>query len=64
MKKLQNIPIKIIQGRYDLVTQFNTAHKLHKALPHSDFYVTLAGHSGFDDDNIKHLVKATDDFSK
>jgi proline iminopeptidase len=63
LKKLENIPIKIIQGRYDLVTQFNTAHKLHKALPHSEFYVTVSGHSAFDDDTIKYLVKATDDFS-
>jgi proline iminopeptidase len=63
LKILEKIPIKIIQGRYDLVTQFETAYKLHKALPHAEFYVTLAGHSGFDKDNIKHLVKATDDFS-
>lgn len=64
LNKLKNIPIKIIQGKYDLVTQFNTAHKIHNALPHSEFYVTLSGHSAFDDDTIKHLVKATDDFSK
>lgn len=64
LEKLKNIPIKIIQGQYDLVAQYNAAHKLHKALPHSQFYVTLAGHSAFDDDNIKYLVKATNEFSK
>lgn len=63
LKILEKIPIKIIQGRYDLVAQFMAAYKLHTSLPHSQFYVTVAGHSAFDPENIKYLIKATDEFA-
>jgi proline iminopeptidase len=62
--KIKHIPTVIVQGRYDLVCPFTTAWSLHKALPHAEFYPTIAGHSAFDDENIKHLVEATDKFSK
>ena len=64
LNKIENIPTVIVQGRYDLVCPFTTAWSLHKALPHAEFYPTIAGHSAFDDENIKHLVAATDKFSK
>jgi proline iminopeptidase len=64
LDKIKNIPTVIVQGRYDLVCPFTTAWSLHKALPHAEFYPTIAGHSAFDDENIKHLVAATDKFSK
>jgi proline iminopeptidase len=64
LKKLHNIPVIIVQGMYDLVCPFISAYRLHKALPHSKFYPTLAGHTAFDKENIKYLVKATNKFSK
>jgi proline iminopeptidase len=60
LNKLKNIPVTIVQGLYDLECPFITAYKLHKALPHSKFYPTLAGHTALDPENIKYLVKATD----
>jgi proline iminopeptidase len=64
LDKLRNIPIIIVQGMYDLVCPFINAYRLHKALPHSKFYPTLAGHTALDDENIKYLIKATNTFSK
>ena len=63
LDKIKNIPVIIVQGMYDLVTPYFTAHKLHNALPHSKMYSTMAGHSGFDKENIKYLVKTTDEFA-
>ena len=60
---IKNIPVVIIQGLYDLVTPFFTAQKLNNALPHSKMYSTMAGHSAFDRENIKYLVKTTDEFA-
>lgn len=64
LDKIKNIPTVIVQGRYDLVCPFTTAWSLHEALPHAEFYPTIAGHSAFDEENIKYLVQATDKFSK
>ena len=63
LNKIKNIPVVIIQGLYDLVTPFFTAQKLNNALPHSKMYSTMAGHSAFDRENIKYLVKTTDEFA-
>lgn len=64
LDKIKKIPTVIVQGRYDLVCPFTTAWSLHEALPHAEFYPTIAGHSAFDEENIKHLVQATDKFSR
>jgi proline iminopeptidase len=63
LNKIKNIPVVIVQGMYDLVCPFFTAQKLHDALPHSKMYATMAGHTGFDKENIKYLVKTTDEFA-
>jgi proline iminopeptidase len=60
LNKLKHIPITIVQGLYDLVTPFVTAYSLHKSLPNSKFFPTIAGHSAMETENIKYLVKATD----
>lgn len=62
INKIKHIPTVIVQGRYDLVCPFTTAWDLHKALPNAEFHPTIAGHSAFDDENIKYLVKATNSF--
>jgi proline iminopeptidase len=59
LQKIKHIPITIVQGMYDMITPFETAYKLHKLLPHSRFFPTMAGHTAMDNENIKYLVKAT-----
>ena len=63
LRKLKKIPVTIVQGMYDLITPYTTAYSLHKSLPHSKFFPTLAGHSAMDPENIKYLVKATDGYA-
>jgi proline iminopeptidase len=44
--QLADIPVHIINGRYDLVCPLKTAYELHQALPHSTLtIVPMAGHS-------------------
>lgn len=62
LNKIKNIPTTIVQGLYDLECPFITAYKLHKLLPKSIFYPTVAGHTAMDKENIKYLVKATDSY--
>lgn len=63
LDKIKNIPTVIVQGMYDLVCPFITAHKLHQAIPHSVMHATMAGHSAMDKENIKYLVQTTDKFA-
>ena len=60
--KIRHIPTVIVQGRYDLVCPPITAHDLHESFPESEIVYTMAGHSGFETENIKELVKATERF--
>jgi len=60
LDKIRHIPMIIVQGRYDMMCPPVTAHELHTALPHSEIYYTMAGHSGFDTENIKYMVLATE----
>jgi proline iminopeptidase len=62
--KIRHIPTKIIQGVYDIICPFKYAYLLHKAFPEAEFYPTMAGHSSYDEENIKHIVESTNDFSK
>lgn len=44
--KIRDIPVHIVQGRYDLVCPFKTAWELHCAIPHSQLHVSpVAGHT-------------------
>jgi len=60
--KIRHIPTVIVQGRYDVVCPAISAYDLHKALPESEIVYTLTGHSGFETEIIKNLVKATEKF--
>lgn len=62
--KIRHIPTKIIQGVYDIICPFKYGYLLHKAFPEAEFYPTMAGHSSYDEENVKHIVEATKDFSK
>lgn len=62
LDKIKKIPTIIVQGMYDLICPYENAYHLHKLLPNSILYPTIAGHSQFEPENIKYLVKATDSF--
>ncbi|ENO12282.1 prolyl aminopeptidase [Thermoplasmatales archaeon SCGC AB-539-C06] len=59
-EKLKGIPVSIVHGRYDHVASPLSAYMLHKKLPDSSLYYTLAGHSAYDTDTTKRLVKEMD----
>lgn len=50
VKKL-NMPIKLVQGRYDAVCPPITAYRLAQKLPNAELFWTTAGHSGSDRSN-------------
>jgi len=62
--RISHIPITIVQGRYDVLCPMTSAYDLCKVLPHSKLHMTIAGHSGFEPENIAKLVEATDLYKK
>ncbi len=63
--KLKNIPIKIVQGRYDIVCPAKSAWELHKAIPHSQLQIIPdAGHAVSEIGIRTALLNATDEFAK
>ena len=61
---IQNLPIVIIQGRYDVVCPTTSAWGLHKKLPNADFHIIPnAGHSMTEDGIAAKLVEYTDKYS-
>ena len=63
-KTLQNIPMTIVQGRYDLVCPMKSAWDLKKALPRASLVVVPdAGHSAGENGIVDALVSATDRFA-
>ena len=62
-KILKDIPITIIQGRYDMVCPPKTAYELHQALPQSKLIIIPdAGHSASEAGTLSSLLDATDEF--
>lgn len=62
--KLADIPVTIINGRYDMICPPITAYKLHKKLPKSKLIIVeKAGHSAWEPPMIKALVMATDEYN-
>jgi len=60
---LKNIPIEIIQGRYDMVCPPKTAYELKKKLPHSKLtIIPNAGHSASESGTLSSLISATEKF--
>jgi len=61
---LKEIPMFIVQGRYDVVCPMKSAWELHQALPHSDLLVVPdAGHSMGEVGIAERLVKISDDLA-
>ncbi len=59
--KIKDIPIDIVQGRYDVVCPMVSAWELYKALPSSNFYLIQdSGHSMTEDGIRSKLIELTD----
>ncbi len=65
MHRVQHLPARIIQGRYDMVCPMTTAHALGAAWPGSQLIVVPdAGHSAMEPGTRSALVEATEAFKE
>jgi proline iminopeptidase len=63
-KNLGDIPIIIVQGRYDVICPPVTALRLHHVLPSAKLVMVAdAGHSAFEPGIASALITAMDDFA-
>jgi proline iminopeptidase len=62
--KIQDIPTTIVHGRYDIVCPFDNAWLLHKKLPNSELFSTIAGHASIEPETRHQLVNATNNMLK
>ena len=63
VKVLKDIPVEIVQGRYDMVCPPKTAYDLKKKLPKSKLtMVSDAGHSASEDGTLSSLISITEKF--
>jgi proline iminopeptidase len=63
IRVLENIPVEIVQGRYDMVCPPKTAYELKQQLPHSELIIIPnAGHSASEDGTLSALICATEKF--
>lgn len=60
VRRLPQVPISIIHGRYDDICPVENAFRLHKVLPHAELQVVVAGHASTDPEIQKKLVLETD----
>lgn len=60
---IRDIPVAIVQGRYDMVTPVDSAWSLHREWPQASFVIVPdAGHSALEPGIASALVEATDRF--
>lgn len=60
---IQDIPCRIVQGRYDVICPVKSAWDLHKVLPKSELRIVATGaHSPMEQPMAQELVRATEDF--
>lgn len=64
IKTINHIPIKIIQGAYDIVCTPTNAEKLNLKHENSSINLTLAGHSAFEKETKNALIKSVNEFVK
>lgn len=64
LPRLEGIPCRIVNGRYDIITPPRMAARLANALPGAEIeYVQDAGHASSEPGTIDGLVRATDDLA-
>ena len=62
---IQDIPLKIVQGRYDVICPVISAWELHKAISKSELVIVPDGsHSPLDPGMVNELVKGTIEYKK
>lgn len=60
---IEHLPIRLVQGRYDMVCPINQAFDLHNALPNSNLIIcNQSGHSAMEREIAQNLIEATDYF--
>ena len=60
---INDIPLRIVQGRYDVICPASSAWDLHNAMPHSDLRIVSDGaHSPMDTSMASALVEGSEDF--
>ena len=60
IRRVEHIPVVIIQGRYDVVCPAESAYELHRAWPGSTLIIApQSGHSALEPEITSHLVAAT-----
>lgn len=61
--KIKDVPVIIINGRYDVICPPKTAYKLHQALPRSQLWIVeAAGHAGGEPGIQTAIVRAVKTF--
>lgn len=61
--KIKDIPVVLINGRYDVICPPKTAYKLHQALPKSQLWIVeAAGHAGSAPGIQEAIVRAVKTF--
>ncbi len=62
---MREVPLRIVQGRYDVICPTISAWELHQALPKSDLRIVPDGsHSPMEVPMVHELVGASEDFKK
>ena len=64
LHKIQNIPVYIVQGRYDMVTPMVMAWRVYQKLDHCRLVMTRGGHTHWEKDTTLELCRAADDMFK
>lgn len=65
LDKLSDIPVRIVQGRYDIVCPVKAAWNLHRGLKQSELRIVDDGsHSPLESGMIHELVQGADDFKE
>ena len=65
MAAIENIPGRIIHGRYDMICPLENAHSLHHLWPAAELHIIReAGHSATEPGIVDALIRATQDIAK
>ena len=65
MRSIEDIPGRIVHGRYDVVCPLNNALSLHQSWSNSELVIVReAGHSASEPSTVDALIKATADIAK
>jgi len=63
LHKIKNLPVFMVQGRYDMVTPMVMAWRVYQKLDHCRLVLTRGGHTHWEKDTTRELCKASDDMA-